>query len=131
MAITLFLQFVDLPTDFGVSRNALSTVYFLRNGLRLLPQRGGFGVNKLKLVRLFAQSHYCVCQLDCTCATLGPMLGHHHLCAIGSASLFQQTDFGRGVLGAVVDGHHARQAVMVFDVAQVALEVDHAFFQGV
>jgi hypothetical protein len=43
--------------------------------------------------------------------------------------LLQQLHLGVGVLGAVVDGHHALEPILVAHVVDVALEIDQALLE--
>jgi hypothetical protein len=74
MAIALGLELRELRTHFCIGHNACCSIYFCRNGSNLLPKRRLIFVQKLEVIRLFAQLDNRLREFGCACTTLGPML---------------------------------------------------------
>ncbi len=102
----------------------------LRDRLHLVPQRGGVLVRELEVAGLLTQTHNFLRDLHRTLAALGKVLTQDHLHTLSGNAFNQRTNFGIGVLRAMVDGHHRRQTELVVNVVDMPLQVDQPLLQG-
>src|SRR6185312_13748836 len=129
VSVSGLLQLLDLRPHLAVGGDVRSMVDLRRDRLHLVPQRQGLFVHKVEVIGLLAQPHHFFSDLDGAGAAVRvvPRLNHFH--AVSGHALDQQLRFRFGVLGAGVDRDHARQAVHLGDVLDVALQIDQAFLQ--
>ena len=96
-----------------------------------LVLNGGVGViGEAEAALLFTQPDHLPGQGHASLAALAPDLAESHVDAQSPAPVLHQLELGLGVGGEAVDGHHARQAKDVGNVAHVLKQVGQAFFQG-
>ncbi len=102
----------------------------LGNGFDLFLDGAVQLVGEGEVVRLFAQTDNFLSQLDAAFAALAPNLGQSNVDAQLLALRLDELQFGLGVGGEAVDGHHAGQLVNLGDVLNMLQQVGQTFFQS-
>ena len=82
------------------------------------------------MILRLAQTDDFLCQGDAALAALGPHLGQGYIDPQGAAFVLHQLQFGLGVGGEAVDGHHTGQAVHLGNILHMAQKIRQAALQG-
>ena len=108
---------MQLLAHFGRRGNPRGAVDFGRNRRDLVPQAVGARIDKTMRVGFaIDEREHRLRKPFGASAPFRPMARHHGLGTEVGDHLLQQRDLGRGVLGEMVDAHHAWQPVMFADV---------------
>jgi hypothetical protein len=128
--VAVRLQLVELRTDLGIGRNVGGAVDLGGDGLHLVPQRLILVVDEAE-VRFAALDDLDDLAGDVgrAGAALGPMAREHQRHVERRHRLGEQRMFRGRVGGEVIDRDHARQAVVVAHVVDVALQIRDALFE--